>query len=313
MIDERREEYLKNYKTYEKKEIDIFQDLDTALKNLKEPDISARKKGAKRLSYNVRRELFYSIRIWFLRKENMQQIFEQIIAESDEKIKADLVRTIYFFKGRFIEDASWWNWNKDELIVGEEYKKTVLIFIHSLVDSASLEVLAEIANLLLNFKDSKGWDIYIKVLAKRNNEDVMNFFHYHCSFRDNDPITFEQSNQLIDVLSNILKKSKNNIVIQKACDSKAYLLLMFGNEKGWDVYADTLENHICISLIPWFYESCIFYLLILPMNTEQKARLSTILTNIIKNSKDNYDEGIINYVTSTAKKALNICKKSAQG
>ncbi len=305
IIDKRREEYLESSR-YKKMESDIFQELDIALANLQDPDITMRKKAAKRLSWNSRRETFYSVRVWFLQDKIIEELFDRIVEESDEKIKVVLVKTLYFFYSRYIK-VGHWDWNKDEKIVNETYIKMLLNFVHDLTDTASIEVLFEIAIILLFLEDNSGWDIYAKALAKQNNKVVIDWFSSSYS-RYGDTITLEQKVKLIDVLSNIIKKSKNNIIVQDASYVKSDLLLRNGDNKGWDVYADTLENQNCITLIEDLKKSCILYA-DKTMSVEQSIRLSTVLTETIRNCKDNYVEGIQNYVTSCSKEALDICNK----
>ncbi len=305
-IDKRREENLKS-NIYKELETEIFEDLDTAFVNLKSSDLTMRKKSAKRLSWNSRRETFYSVRVWFLQDGIMEELFDRIIEESDEKTKADLVRTLYFFYDRYIKQDNYWNWSKEEQIVNKAYIKMLLDFAHSLIDKASTDVLFETANILLSLEDNTGWDIYSKVLVKRNNINVMEWFSRYYS-RYGDTITVSQKIALIDVITTIIQKSKNSIVIQIGTYVKADLLLRFSDGTGWDMYADTLESYNCISLIKEFRNSCILYA-DKSMSKDQSIRLSKILTNTIKNCKDNYIEGIQNYVTSYAKESLDICKK----
>ena len=305
ILDKRREKLLWSSR-YKKKETEIFEDLDTAFLNLKSSDLAVRKKSAKRLSWNSRRELFYSVRVWFLQDGIMDELFDKIIDETDEKTKADLVRTLYFFYSSYII-TSLFDWDKDEQIINEAYIKMLLNFAHSLIDKASLDVLFEIANILLFLKDNAGWDIYAEVLVKRNNQVAIEWFanNYSCY---GDTITLAQKNKLIDVMSTIIQKSKTSIVIQKGTYVKADLLLRFSDGTGWDVYANTLESYNCITLINEFKNSCILYA-DKSMSMDQSIRLSKVLTSTIKNCKDNYVEGIQNYVTSTSKKALDICNK----
>ena len=305
-IDKRREENLKS-NIYKELEAEIFEDLDTAFVNLKSSDLTMRKKSAKRLSWNSRRETFYSVRVWFLQDGIMEELFDRIIEESDEKTKADLVRTLLFFYDRYIKQDNYWNWSKEEQIVNKAYIKMLLDFAHSLIDKASTDVLFETANILLYLEDNTGWDIYSKVLVKRNNINVMEWFSRYYS-RYGDTITVSQKIALIDVITTIIQKSKNSIVIQIGTYVKADLLLRFSDGTGWDMYADTLESYNCISLIKEFRNSCILYA-DKSMSKDQSIRLSKILTNTIKNCKDNYIEGIQNYVTSYAKESLDICKK----
>ena len=305
-IDKRREENLKS-NIYKELETEIFEDLDTAFVNLKSSDLTMRKKSAKRLSWNSRRETFYSVRVWFLQDGIMEELFDRIIEESDEKTKADLVRTLYFFYDRYIKQDNYWNWSKEEQIVNKAYIKMLLDFVHSLIDKASTDVLFETANILLSLEDNTGWDIYSKVLVKRNNIKVMEWFSHNYSDYG-DTITVSQKIALIDVITTIIQKSKNSIVIQIGTYVKADLLLRFSDGTGWDMYADTLESYNCISLIEEFRNSCMLYA-DKSMSKAQSIRLSKILTNTIKNCKDNYIEGIQNYVTSYAKESLDICKK----
>lgn len=91
--------YMKT-KRYSKIEQDSNMELNKALENLCSDDISLRKQGAKRLSWNARKELgwnCYPFRIWFLSQSNKEILFDCIKNETDIMIQRDLLRTLDFF------------------------------------------------------------------------------------------------------------------------------------------------------------------------------------------------------------------------
>jgi hypothetical protein len=221
MNDPHLEEYMQTER-YRKIECDTRSELDNALENLHSTDVSLRKQGAKRLSWNSRKELgwnCYPVRVWFLDRSNKEELFRCIESEPDVKIQSDLLRTLHFSYERYM---LFWMWKK---VVTEtelqSYSSDLILLAEKFIENKSPDIRLEVAYILAMLEDGRAWDIYDDLLQKRAS--VAYWVRFAGEQYAEKSINRVQIEKLTATLGVISESTKNSSVIK---DSKKAIELL---------------------------------------------------------------------------------------
>jgi hypothetical protein len=207
------EEYMQT-KGYPKIERETRAELDNALRNLQSDDVALRKQGAKRLSWNSRKELgwnCYPVRIWFLDPGNKEELFRLTGIEPDIKTQSDLLLTLGFFYNRYMIHPFW-----KEVVTEPElqsYNARLLSFAEGFIENPSPEIRYGVACILAMLEDGRAWDIYHELIQKRANMTAGLRLDGHYAVKS---MSSSQSKKLIATLGEIAAKTKNKSVKREA-------------------------------------------------------------------------------------------------
>ena len=155
-------EYLQSEK-YEKRKSKFQTELNAALVNIRNTDEAMRLKGAKRLSYNSRRELgvcSLGIREWFWNEDIRNELTSICLEECDAKVLYYLLSALKFLYSRYLSHHMWDDFEglrtkEDELI----YIQWVLHIVEK-CQPLSLDVKVEMAGIFAICRDKRAWDVY---------------------------------------------------------------------------------------------------------------------------------------------------------
>ncbi len=223
------EEYMQT-KRYPKIEQDTHTELNNALENLSSENILSRKRGAKRLSWNSRKELgwnCYPVRLWFLNQHNKERLYRCIKSETDIKLQRDLLHTLLFFYERYMSHRFW-----DDIGPATErkaYQSELLSFLEGFIENQSSDIRAETAYILAMLEDNRAWDILNEVVQKKAGE--IGWTVHICETYAGKSMSRLQSEKMIETLRAISKKTKNQSVKKKAERGMQFCEELFAAQK----------------------------------------------------------------------------------